>query len=215
MAMGSYSTLLTDIPSWLENDSSELAAAIPTIIESAENRLYRDLLVQALETQINGTLSSGEHVIPRPSDLVSPRYLYIVTPTGVRNLQFKALEYLFEYWPDFSQTGVPVYYAVDNANEYHISPTANQDYAYVFGYKRRLARLSPTNPTNWITENAYDAMLAACLADAGRFVLDDRQTSVIGIWENKYNSLVQAMNAVEQRAERDDFRIPYVNAENE
>jgi hypothetical protein len=213
--MSDYNSLLTDIPAWMENNSAELAAVVPQIIVSAQNRMFRDLDVQQLETFVNGTLTAGVQTFSRPSDLIQPRYARITTASGQLALQFKQLEYLFELWPTGAlTTSQPIYYGVYDSTEYLVAPTPDLNYPYQFGYKQRLPYLSVANPSNVLTDLWYDALLAACLAEAARFVLDDRQATLISIWENKYGFLVKGINDVDRRAERDDFRIMGFDAAN-
>lgn len=213
--MADYNTLLADIPAYMENPTAELAAVLPTIVKTAQDRIYRDVNVQAMETVEASTLVANDPLLPRPADLIQPRYLRIILPSGrTKVLEIKQVEFLWEYWPDEAATGEPRYYAVEDGGSYRVCPTPDRGYPYRFGYKRRLPELSANDPENWLTQVAYDLLLAACLAEAGRFVLDDRQNSIVSLWEAKYDAMVKAVNAVDQRAERDDYRVPFVAGEN-
>lgn len=206
--MSTYATLISDVQSWLTNTEAEFVAAIPTFIRMAEARLFRDIDVQALETTQAGTLSSGVATLAKPADLIAPRHMTITVAGARKVLRFKELEYLFEYWPTAAATAEPVYYAVD-ASDYLIAPTPDQVYPYSLGYKRRLPALSATNPSNWLTTDAYDALLYATLCEAVRFLQDDRG-ALLPSFEERYAAAVAAINAVDQRASRDDYRTPYV-----
>lgn len=211
--MTTYNQLLSDISNYMENESAELTAAAPLIVTKAELRVARDLRVQAFETQASGTIMTGDPFFDRPTDLLAPRYMSVTVSGERRVLQIKDLPYLFEYSPDDSLTGSPVYYAIYDEDTYRIAPVPDADYPYEFGYRRQLAALSTSNQTNYLTVNAYDALQAACLAEAARYVLDDRQASLINIWEGKYQTVVTALNALEQRAERDTYRVDYLPTE--
>lgn len=212
----SYAQLLTDIPNMIEDPTSELLGMLPTtIIPMAEFRMSRDLVVDLFDYVANNTLTIGSPFISRPADLIAQKYLYITLPTNaVKVLQFKELGYLLEYWPSTIDTGEPVYYSTQDATSYRIAPTPDLAYSYQFGYRRILAPLSPANQTNALTANYYDALLAACCAEAARYVIDDRQAGLINIWEGRYNQAVLGINNQQTQQERDDFRAVFNPTDN-
>ncbi len=218
--MADYAQLLVDIPNYMMNDtlsqSGTYAATVTgSIIPSAEFRVSRDLRVAGYQTQATGTFTAGQFVFDRPADLVSLDVLLVTDPSGNQvPLQLKQIEYLYEYIANGAAPGQPKYYATKEAAKYAIAPLPAIDTDWELNYTRRLAPLSALNLTNWTTINAYDCLLAASLAEAARFVQDDRQNTLIQMWENKYDTLVKAINDAETRADRDDYRVPFVQSEN-
>ena len=73
MALGTYSDLQTAIATWLNR--TDLTAYIPDFIALAEERVYRNLRVKAMETALNDTIASG--VIAVPSDYIELKSAYI------------------------------------------------------------------------------------------------------------------------------------------
>lgn len=219
--MPDYNQLLLDIPAYMQNanlastDADWGATVTNSIIPTAELRLSRDLRVAGFQTEVMGTIALGANSFPRPADLVSLDVM-LVTVNGFQTpLQLKQAEYVYEYISGGAAAGAPKYYAIKDGSTYLTAPVADAAYPYELNYTRRLPSLSLAVPTNWITVNAYDCLLAACLAEASRFVQDDRaQTSMISAWEGKYQTLVAAINDAETRADRDDFRVPFVQAAN-
>lgn len=212
--MSNYAGLITDIQTWMENVTTELSNVIPSIIAASEYRLSRDLTVYGFQVQTTGNWSVGNGIITRPSDLLYVSNLSFVSGTTQTVLQLKTLEYQFEAFPDSSYRAAPQFYAVNNATQFIVAPLPDAAYGWTMNYYAKPAALTSTNQTNWFTTWAYDALLAACLADAYRYVLDDRQTSGVNMWEGKYNVLVKALNALETRAERDDYQVPAISADN-
>lgn len=202
---GSYNQLLVDIPSYMQNDTTEFAAAVPGFIAAAEDKIYRDLTTQALETSTTGTFTAGNGVFTRPSDLSSPRSFYITVAGEQVRLDFKRLEYILQYAPGSTQ-GVPRYYAVLNNTQYRVAPLPDGTYAWTLFYNRKLASLGPANQTNWVTDNAYDLILAGSLAQAARWTQDDRQASLVAFWDGQYKEIATNVNRVETRADRDSAR---------
>ena len=216
--MSGYSDLLSDIPAFMDNADPDLSAKLPTIIKLCEMKLYRDINNQALETEATGTFAVGTTFFPLPTILLlQPRYLRVTDPdTGQWNmLEMKQTEVLFELMSmNPSQTGLPEFYAIYDSTGYQIEAPAQKAYTYAFGFKQRLPALSPTNTDNWTTLNAYDALLAGCMCVASRFVQDDRQVSLQSQWKPEYDAAVKAINDLAKRAERDDYRVPYIDIAN-
>jgi hypothetical protein len=193
--MGTYATLLTDVPAFLENASTELSTNLPTIITNAQDMMLRDLTVAELFGTTSGSLTQSSISVPRPSDILSLRGMTISTTSGLVSLNYRDRGYMEQYWPLQSQTAVPVYYGVLNENTFMVAPTTNSSYFYTIQYKKRLAYLSSTNSSNWLSANCYDTLLAAVLSDAARFVMDDRQAGLIAIYTARYKEGIAAINA--------------------
>jgi hypothetical protein len=210
--MGGYNDLLNDIPAFMDNPGSEIVAAIPTFIRLMEMQFYRDIDNQALEFTTTGTFATGNPFFPLPTQLLmSPRYLRVTDPdTGEWTMcELKEAEFLMELQSNNpASEGLPQYYGIFDNTGYQIESPPNKNYTYQFGYKQRLPALSPTNQDNWTTLQAYDAALAGCLLAAAAFVLDDRQMSITGIWQPRYDKHIKSINEIAKTAERDDFRTP-------
>jgi hypothetical protein len=193
--MGTYATLLTDIPAFLENDSTELANNLPTIITNAQDTMLRDLTIAELFGTTSGTLTQSSISVSRPSDILMLRGMTILTASGLVSLNYRDRGYLEQFWPQQSQTAVPIYYGVLNENTFMTAPTPNDAYFYTIQYKKRLAYLSSTNSSNYLSANCYDTLLAACLSDGARFVMDDRQAGLIAVYTARYKEGIAAINA--------------------
>lgn len=206
-----YTLLVADASTWMMNEAPEFVAQVPTMIGNAETRIYRDLTVPQFEYTASGSLVATTAYFTRPSDLITLRYISLQANNEQQPpliLIEKALGDSF--YPGLSTIGLPKFYAIYDATRYRLYPTPASNYPYDFFYKRKLAPLGPTNLTNFLTENFYDGLLAAVLCEASRFVLDDREQSLININEAKYTSAVQALNAQESvRDARDDYAVPY------
>jgi len=203
--MGSYATLLTDIPAFLENDSAELANNLPTIIQNAQDMMFRDLTIAELFGTYSGSLTQSSISLPRPSDILTLRGMTILTTSGLVSLNYRDRGYMEKFWPDQSQTAIPIYFGVLNDNTFMAAPTPNSSYFYTIQYKKRLAYLTTSSPTNYLTDNCYDALLAACCLGAAQFVMDDRQAGLIAIYGAKYKEGVAQINAQQGPFQKDDF----------
>lgn len=209
-----YSLLVADASQWMMNEAAEFVSQVPTMIGNAETRIFRDLTVPQFEYVTTGSLTALSPYFARPSDMITLRYISLQANNQQQPpliLIQKALGDTF--YPGLSTTGLPTYYGIYDATRYKLYPTPVSNYPYEFAYKRKLASLSTSNETNFLTENFYDGLLAAVLCEASRFVLDDRQQSLININEAKYASAIKALNAQEsKRGANDDYDVPYTDA---
>lgn len=214
--MTTYTQLQANLQNWMENPSDEYVAALPTIISMAEAKIYRDLSTSAMVISVTDNLVTGVPSFSRPSDLIQPKHFKIRLASGRwKILQLKSQEYLIEYAPDDTDTGEPVYYAVENNTIYRVAPAPDADYEYEFEYVRYLTPLSASNEENWLSTVGYDCLFAACVIESAKFVLDDRQASILGMWQPAYDTAIMSLNAVDRRSERDDFRVPNRTIRNE
>ena len=75
MALTNYTTIKAVIQDYL--DRSDLASQLTDFMTLAENRIYRDLRVSAMETALSATISSG--TIAVPTGYLEMKYAYINT----------------------------------------------------------------------------------------------------------------------------------------
>lgn len=213
-----YESLQADIETWMENNSAELSASIPTIVQMAMQNLYTDTRVKALnvvDTSITFTNGTPDYDIPDLATMVGMRgFLFNVSGTKYLPLQSKLASFISEYWPDPAVVGEPKYYCVLSASQWRIAPTPNATAATRVLLRRQLSALSANSDTNWIITNHYDFALSACLLQASRFVIDDRAAGLINVNKAQYDLLLESVNAAEKRTERDEDRRPSIDAGN-
>jgi hypothetical protein len=202
----SYDQLLTDIPAWMVNESGEFAEQLPRFIDLAELRLSRDLsTVNAFNHVTDGlTLTAGSPYLDLPADVVTIRIIRWQDPDGRwLTVEKKDLPFIMEWWPDPAETGDPRYYAYETDSRLYLAATPADSYPVQVHYRRRLPALSESNPTNWLTENAGDALLYACLIEASAFAIDQNQAQT---YAALYKDAVAAVNGEATRTLRDDLR---------
>ena len=201
-----YSSLFTNIQEWAWDESVELSGQIPTIIQLGELRLRRDLPVIAFDVVRSGTISgtgTALSVLTLPGDWTADRYFMVtVSGSSPNTLQRKTLTYLTEYWPSQAATGTPRYYAQQGSSSLRIAPAPVSGTTYEHGYRAQLLPLSSTNSTNWLTSNAQDALLQACLVEAARMKLDD---PMIKRFEEAYQISKAGISTEALTALSDDF----------
>jgi hypothetical protein len=98
-------------------------------------------------------------------------------------------EYLKSYTPDATTTGQPKFYADYDYTHWLVAPTPDQNYPFEVLYYERIEPLSSANQTNWITQNAPNAMLFGTLLQAMPFLKNDARQ----IFQQKYQEAIAAL----------------------
>jgi hypothetical protein len=201
-----YDELITNIRNYTDVDSNVFTnGVINTFITMAENRILRDIDLDVYKKESTGSMTSGNRFLTAPDDLLTHRYLFITVGTEKIYLDFRDTSFMREYWPNPAETGVPKYYAVWDENTFNIAPTPNENYSVEIGYIYRPTQLSATNPTTWISTNAPEALLYACLIQAYSYTKGPAE--MLGYFDNSYQLAVQGLGIEQQgRRRRDEFR---------
>lgn len=194
-----FTTLKEDIRRYLERGftlaSDQIVyEQIPRLINLAERRIARELKVEGLINVLTGTLSPGLAVYPKPD-----RWRSTVSfnfGTGDQGNEYNQLfprsyEYVRSYWPNRSETDVPLFYAEYDYNNWIIAPTPDQAYPFEVLVYQLLPLLDDTNQTNWLTEYAPQVLLYASLLEATPFLKNDER---IPVWQQMYDRSAQALN---------------------
>jgi len=194
-----FTTLKEDIRRYLERGftlaSDQLVyEQIPRLINLAERRIARELKVEGLINVLTGTMQPGLAVYPKPD-----RWRSTVSfnfGTGDQNNEYNQLfprsyEYVRSYWPNRSDTDVPLFYAEYDYNNWIVAPTPDQAYPFEVLVYQLLPLLDDTNQTNWLTDYAPQVLLYASLLEATPFLKNDER---IPVWQQMYDRSAQALN---------------------
>jgi hypothetical protein len=177
-----YTQLLAMLPSWLERRDQAFRDEIPRFINLAENRLATDMKQEGFEAVVTGTFALN-NVQDKPTfwrETIS--FSYKVSGQW-RDLKLRSLEYLKRYWPNTAETGLPEYYADYNINHFYVAGTPGVAYPFELVYYARLDPLSSANDSNWLTLNAPQALLYACLLEAALWC---KNSAAEQKWQQQY-----------------------------
>ena len=201
-----YDELVTNIRNYTEVDANVFTnAVINTFITMAENRILRDIDLDVYKKESIGSMTSGNRFLTSPTDILTHRYMFITVGTDKIYLDFRDTSFMREFWPNPSLTGVPKYYAVWDQDTFNIAPTPNSNYVVEIGYIYRPAQLSSANPTTWISTNAPEALLYACLIQAYSYTKGPAE--MLAYFDNSYKQAIQGLGIEQQgRRRRDEFR---------
>jgi hypothetical protein len=201
-----YDELVTNIRNYTDVGANVFSSAvINTFITMAENQILREIDLDVFKLEVTGNLTSGNKFLTAPSDILTHRYLMVKVNDDQIFLDFRDTSFMKEYWPDGTETGVPKYYSVWDQNTFYVSPTPAQSYDVELGYIYRPAQLSSGNPTTWISTNAPEALLYACLIQAYSYTKGPIE--MMQYFRQSYKEAVQGLGIEQQgRRRRDEYR---------
>ena len=189
--MTTYAELVQNIKDFMEDDGTEFSNEIDKFIDLAELRISRDVIKPEFKRKVTSAFSANDPFLTMPTDLVTLEHLQVINSNVRTLLLLKSDEFITEYWPNRTSTGVPKYYTYFDTSTIYVAPTPSSNLSIELSYKRRLPALSSSNTSNWTSINAADALLYACLIEASVFNrnynLQDRYTAM-------YQQAVKAIN---------------------
>lgn len=187
--MATYIDLKSDIQSWLADD--DLSSTVPVFIRLCEVQINRELSVLSQETTVELSVDvtqtpSVTNFVDLPSD-----FKEIVTISSPETLDNSALEYVSP--SRMVAEDQPYFYSIKG--DLIMLPTGVAD--IVLTYIAKFPELTDSVTTNWLTENAYDALLYGSLTHAEGFVMNDQR---IPLWESAYRRAIDSINEVDDQA---------------
>lgn len=194
-----YNSLVNQIESYLNRSDADTVAQIPNFIAQAEQRICREGKTIGLEQYVTSSFFPNNPVLQKPARW--RRTLTFNCGTGSTNntrnqLYTRSYEFLRGYWPDATQTGLPLYFGDYAYDHWLVAPTPDQAYPFEISYLELPEPLSVITQTNWLTDYASDVLLYACLLEAVPFLKDDDR---IPVWEMMYNRGLQSLNAQDEQ----------------
>jgi hypothetical protein len=187
-----YNSLTQIVLQYLERSDTAVVNAIPTFITLAEFEIAQEIKTLGQLQLVQSQLVAGNPVLQKPARWRKTVSMNYTDANGNKNpILLRKYEYLTNYWPDSANTSAPLYYADTDWDHFFIAPTPDLPYNFELLYYERLLPLSATNQTNWLTQNAPNAMLFGTLLQAVMFLKNDQRT----IFEQKYQEAIQALKA--------------------
>lgn len=201
-----YDELVTNIRNYTEVGANVFTnSVINTFITMAENQILREIDLDVFKLEVSGNLTASNKFLAAPSDILTHRYMMITVAGDQVFLDFRDTSFMKEYWPDGAATGVPKYYSVWDQNTFYVAPTPASGYTVELGYIYRPTQLSSTNPTTWISINAPEALLYACLIQAYSYTKGPAE--MLAYFRQAYKEALQGLGIEQQgRRRRDEYR---------
>jgi len=191
-----YDSLTSTVLQYLERSDAAVIAFIPTAITMAEFEIAQDIKTLGQMEVVTSTMNAGNGVIAKPARWRKTVSMTISTATGQKQpIYLRKLEYLNSYWPDVTATGVPAYYADYDYDHWFVAPTPSSAFAFEALCYTRLEPLSSSNQTNWLTQNAPNAMLYGTLKQTAPFIKDDAR---LALWSGLFDGAMAALKTEDQ-----------------
>ena len=210
-----YAELTTQILNYTEVSTSVLSSTITDdFIEHTENRIFRDVDLDVFKSHqtanliaSNAFLSLPGGTTPTPTSLGTVRTFQIYPASGTPTrelLEQRDISFMNEYWPDRTSTGTPKYWAWWDHNTIYFAPTPDSAYNVELGITRLPTRLSSSNTTSWLGNNAPSLLLYGCLAEAFKFLKGPAE--MLQLYEQSYQRALQELVIEQQgRHRRDEY----------
>jgi len=184
-----YDSLTSTVLQYLERRDSAVVDAIPTFITLCEFEIAQEIKTLGQLQVANAAMNPNNPVIAKPARWRKTVSMTIDTGTGTQPVYLRKYEYLRNFWPNEAQTDLPQYYADTDYEHWYVAPTPDQAYNFEVLYYERIAPLSSTNQTNWLTQNAPNAMLYGTLLQAMPFLKNDARQ----VFQQKYTEAITSL----------------------
>ena len=209
-----YSELVTNVRDYAEVGSEVLTdSLINTFIVNVENKVQRELDLDAFRKFQFSSFTIGSPFITMPDDFAFERGVQIKDQiTGDRTwLEQKDTTFIDEYNVDRSDTGTPKYYANWDQNTLIVAPTPNAAFEIELWYNKTPDRLSSTNTTTYLSNNAPEVLIYGTVVEAFSYL---KNPTYVQLYDQKYAQAVQFLAQTQMgRKRRDEYsdgvlRIP-------
>ena len=214
-----YQQLLDNIRSYTEVDATVFTDSIlQTFIRNSEYRIFRETDADYSREYATSYFTSGSKYLPLPNDdggegSTSTRRALIVrsvvvTDTNNSNnlvaLQPRDDTFITEY-NSAGNTGLPKYYSSFREDSIQVAPIPDINYPVTLDYVYTPDSLSPTNTTTYLSDNAAELLLYACLVEA--FAYLKGPMDMYKLYQEKYNMALQGFTLEQTgRRRRDEYQ---------
>jgi hypothetical protein len=190
-----YDSLVENIQSYLERSDTATLEKIPLFIMLAEQVIASQIKFLGNLTVNTSAMVASQPVIDKPARWHKTVSMNI-TVAGKRSpVLLRKYEYLREYWPTATTTGVPKFYCDYDYTHWLVAPTPATAYSFEVLYYERIQPLDSNNQTNWFTIYAPQALLYGSLLQAMPFLKNDER---MGMWQQQYDLIIQTLKVEDQ-----------------
>ena len=193
-----YDSLVENIQSYLERNDTATLDKIPLFIMLAEQVIASKIKFLGNLTVNTSNMVAGNAVIAKPARWHKTVSMNITVAGEREPVLLRKYEYLRNYAPDPTATGIPKYYADYDYTNWLVAPTPAIAYAFEVLYYERVQPLDSSNQTNWFTIYAPQALLYGSLLQAMPFLKNDER---IPMWQAQYDAIMVTL------AEEDKLRV--------
>ena len=207
--MTTYAELTQQVIDYTETDSNVLTTTILNdIVEHAESRIFRNADLDVFKKYKTANLTIGDPFVAMPGAtpqlFAFVRYIQIFGTDNIRiTLEKKDASFINEYVPNRTTTGTPKYYANWDNDTLLLAPSPDATYTVELAYNAQPTGLSSSNTTTWVSNNAPEMLLYACLVEAFKFL---KNPQMVQMYESYYKQALQPFVGEQMgRRRRDEY----------
>ena len=202
-----FATLKTAIQDYTDNAEATFVTNLPNFIKATEEKIFKSIDLEIFRKNVTSALTSSDQFLTVPSDLLAPFSLQITASGSESFLLQKDVNFLREYTPNSSTTGLPKYYARFDQDNFILAPTPNSNYAVELHYYYRPTSLTAgaDSGTTWLSTNAPFALLYGSLVEAYFFMKGE--ADVLAQYEKNFTFYLSRLKDLgEARENTDGYR---------
>ena len=198
-----FTSLTQALSQYLQRYDTLVTENIPLFVMLAQQRIPREMKILGFREEVTGSFDGNcvnTGIMQKPADWRKTIAFYVGTGAG-NNTHTPVFERTYEYirtiYPVIQPgtvPSIPRFYGDADYNHWLIGPAPDQAYPFKIPYYGTLTFIDDTTSTNWLTINAPDLLLYACLMEAIPFVKTDER---IPVWTQMYTQAKQALQAQE------------------
>jgi hypothetical protein len=201
-------TLTTAIQDYTDNSETTFVNNIPNFVKAAEEKILKSVDLDYFRKNVTSALTSSDEFLTVPTDYLASFSLQITTSGSESFLLQKDVNFLREYTPASSTTGLPKYYARFDEDNFILAPTPNSNYTVQLNYFYRPASLTAGSDsgTTWVSTNAPFALLYGSLVEAYTFMKGE--PDVIQNYNGLFTQYLERVKDLgEARENTDGYRV--------
>ena len=201
-------TLKTAIQDYTDNSESTFVTHLPDFIKASEEKILKSVDLDYFRKNVTSTLTSSDQYVNVPSDYLASFSFQITTSGSESFLLQKDVNFLREYTPASSTTGLPKYYARFSEDHFILAPTPNSAYTVELHYFYRPTSLTAgaDSGTTWMSTNAPFALLYGSIVEA--YIFMKGEPDIITNYTNLFMAdLTRLKDLGEARENTDGYRV--------
>ena len=167
-----YAQLKTAIQDYSENSETTFVNNLSLFIENAEQRIFESVQLEFFRKNVTANLTASNQYLAMPDDYLASYSLSVTSSSAKSFLLMKDVNFIEDYNPNSSTTGLPKYYAAFTSDNFILAPTPDSGYQVELHYFYRPTSLTAgaDSGTTWLSTNAPFAMLYGALIEAYTFM---------------------------------------------
>jgi hypothetical protein len=179
-----------NIQSYLNRTDTATLEKIPLFIMLAEQIIASQIKFLGNLTVNTSTMVANTAVIDKPARWHKTVSMNVLVNGERFPVLLRKYEYLREYSPLATVTGIPVYYGDYDYTHWLVAPAPDAAYTFEVLYYERIQPLDSTNQTNWFTIYAPQALLYGSLLQAMPYIKNDERSMM---WKANYDQIMQTL----------------------